>query len=183
MKVVVAVTGASGVVYGYTLLKALKGNEVHLIISDDALTVIREETDFGPEDFRKLAKHFHDNHDLAAPISSGSHRFDAMVVVPCSGTTLSKIATGIADNLTTRAASVCIKEGRRLILVPRETPFSPILLENMLKLSRLGVAILPASPGFYSRPKLAQELVDFIVARIMDQLRLEHRLMRGWRAD
>ena len=183
MKVIVAVSGASGVLYGYTLLKALKGNDVSLVLSEDARTVIGEETDLRPEDFEKLVARSYDNADLAAPMSSGSHKFDAMVIVPCSGTTLSKIACGIADNLTTRVAAVCLKEGRRLILVPRETPVSPILLENMLKLSRLGVTILPASPGFYSRPKRAQELVDFIAARIMDNLGLKQNLFRGWKEE
>lgn len=178
-----AVTGASGVIYGYTLLKALKDNDVSLIISDDAKSVIKEETELATEDFEKAAKRSFSNDDMAAPVSSGSNRFDAMVIVPCSGTTLSKIACGIADNLTTRVAAVCVKERRKLILVPRESPVSPILLENMLKLSRLGVVILPASPGFYARPKSAQDLVDFIAARIMDQLGLEQKLFKGWKAD
>jgi len=183
LKIVVAVTGASGVIYAYTLLKALKNNEVFLVISEDAKTIIQQETDLNEKDFLKLVANKFENSDLAAPIASGSHKFDSMVIVPCSGTTLSKITLGIADNLTTRAAAVCIKEQRRLILVPRETPISPILLENMLKLSRIGVTILPASPGFYARPKLAQELVDFLVARIIDQLGLQQKLFKGWKAD
>lgn len=183
MRVVVAITGASGARYAYTLLKALKGHRVSLIISEDAKTVIKEETDLAAKDFEKLANESYDNKDMAAPVSSGSHRFDAMVIVPCSGTTLSKISVGIADNLTTRAAAVCMKERRKLILVPREAPISPIILEGMLKLSRLGVVILPASPGFYSRPETAQELVDFIVARILDQLGIEQKLFKGWRPD
>ena len=183
MRVVVAVTGASGVLYGYGLLMALKGHHVSAIISEDAKTVIEEETDLTAEDFGKAATRAYGNDDMAAPVSSGSNKLDAMVIVPCSGTTLSKIAMGIADNLITRTAAVCLKEKRMLILVPRETPVSPIILENMLKLSRLGVVILPASPGFYAKPETAQDLVNFVVARIMDQLGLEQKLFRGWKAE
>ena len=182
MKIVVAVTGASGIAYAHTLLKALKGHDVSLIISEDAKMVIKEETDLAAEDFERLAAASFSNGDMAAPISSGSNRFDAMVIVPCSGTTVSKIAVGIADNLTTRVAAICMKEGRRLILVPRETPLSPIILENLLKLSRLGVTVLPASPGFYHRPRNVQDLVDFVVARILDQLGIEQKLVKGWKA-
>ena len=183
MRIVVAVTGASGVVYGYNLLKALRGHDVSLILSEDAKTVIEEETSLTAKDFEKTASRAYRNDDMAAPVSSGSNRLDAMVIVPCSGTTLSKVAVGIADNLITRTAAVCLKERRKLVLVPRETPVSPIILENMLKLSRLGVVILPASPGFYARPKSAQDLVDFVVARIMDQLGLDQRLFKGWKAE
>ncbi len=183
MRIVVAVTGASGVVYGYDLLKALKGNDVSLILSEDAKTVIKEETDITAKDFERTASRAYRNDDMAAPVSSGSNRLDAMVIVPCSGTTLSKIAVGIADNLITRTAAVFLKERRKLVLVPRETPVSPISLENMLKLSRLGVVILPASPGFYAKPKSAQDLVDFVVARIMDQLGLKQKLLKGWKAE
>jgi 4-hydroxy-3-polyprenylbenzoate decarboxylase len=183
LRIVVAVTGASGVVYGYNLLKALKGNDVSLILSGDAKTVIKEETNLTAKDFEKVASRAYRNDDMAAPVSSGSNRLDAMVIVPCSGTTLSKIAVGIADNLITRTAAVCLKEKRKLVLVPRETPMSPITLENMLKLSRLGVVILPASPGFYARSKSAQDLVGFIVARIMDQLGLEQNIFKGWKAE
>lgn len=183
MRIVVAVTGASGVVYGYNLLKALKVHDVSLILSEDAKTVIEEETSLTAKDFEKTASRAYRNDDMAAPVSSGSNRLDAMVIVPCSGTTLSKVAVGIADNLITRTAAVCLKERRKLVLVPRETPVSPIILENMLKLSRLGVVILPASPGFYARPKSAQDLVDFVVARIMDQLGLDQRLFKGWKAE
>jgi len=183
LRIVVAVTGASGVVYGYNLLKALKVHDVSLILSEDAKTVIEEETSLTAKDFEKTASRAYRNDDMAAPVSSGSNRLDAMVIVPCSGTTLSKVAVGIADNLITRTAAVCLKERRKLVLVPRETPVSPIILENMLKLSRLGVVILPASPGFYARPKSAQDLVDFVVARIMDQLGLDQRLFKGWKAE
>ena len=113
-------------------------------------------------------------------VLSGTHPFEALVVVPCSGTTLAKIASGIADNLVTRAAAVALKERRTLILVPRETPLSPIALEAMLKLANLGVVILPAMPGFYGRPETVDDLVDFVVARILDHLGVPHALGPRW---
>ena len=115
-----------------------------------------------------------------APIASGSNPPDAMVVCPCTMGTLAAIAAGLADNLIGRAADVVIKEGRKLILVPRETPFSAIHLENMLKLARLGVVILPANPGFYHHPQTVQDIVDFVVARILDQLAVPHQLLARW---
>lgn len=181
MHVVTAITGASGSIYGYTLLKALKRHEVSLIVSEDAKTVIKEEMDHDVHDFEKLARHVYSNDDLSAPISSGSNRFDVMVIIPCSGTTLAKIACGIADNLITRVASVCLKEKRRLVIVPRETPLSQVQLENLLKLASMGVTILPASPGFYSRPKMVQDIVDFVVARTLDQMSVEHKILKGWK--
>jgi 4-hydroxy-3-polyprenylbenzoate decarboxylase len=118
--------------------------------------------------------------DLAAAPASGSHRFDALVIVPCSGTTVAKIASGIADNLVTRAAAVALKEQRKLILVPRETPLSAIALENLLKLARLGAVVLSASPGFYGKPREVSDLVDFVVARILDHLGVDHELGPRW---
>lgn len=179
MRVVVAVTGASGVVYAHALLRHLNA-EVDLILTPDAEAVIRAETDWTPEDFRELATRVHRNEDMGAEIASGSCRFDAMVVVPCSGTTLSKIATGIADNLVTRVAAVCLKERRRLILVPRETPLSPPLAENMARLVGWGAVVLPASPGFYTRPRTLDDLVAFVTARILDQLGVSHKLSPRW---
>ena len=121
--------------------------------------------------------------DWNAPLASGSNAPDAYVVCPCSMGTLAKIAVGLADDLIARAADVVLKEGRKLILVPRETPFSAIHLENMLRLARLGVTILPPSPGFYHRPDGVQALVDFVVARILDQLGIAHRLVVPWGGD
>ena len=179
MRTIVGVTGGSGVAYAYTLLSNLKG-EIVLILSRDAEEVIRAETDLEPKDFEDLATHAYRNDDLSAPPASGSYKFDAMVIVPCSGTTYAKIAAGIADNLVTRAAAVAIKEKRTLILVPRETPLSTIMLDNLAKLAHAGVTILPAMPGFYLNPKKVQELVDFVVGRILDHLGQEHRLSRPW---
>jgi 4-hydroxy-3-polyprenylbenzoate decarboxylase len=121
--------------------------------------------------------------DWFAPVASGSNPPDAMVVCPCTVGTLAAIAAGLSDTLIERAADVMLKEGRKLILVPRETPFSALHLENMLKLARSGAVILPANPGFYHRPKGVEDLVDFIVARILDQLGVQHELMRRWGED
>lgn len=180
MRYLIGVTGASGVAYGRRLIEVL-GDRADVILTKDAEEVIRLESDLSEESFTTGAHAVYRGDDLAAPPSSGSHRFEALVVVPCSGTTLAKIASGIADNLVTRAAAVALKEGRRMVLVPRETPLSPIALENMLKLSRLGVTILPAMPGFYGRPAKVQDLVDFVVARILDHLGIDHALGTRWK--
>ena len=175
----VAVTGASGVEYARRLIEIL-GDRTNVILTKDASAVIEVETGLSMKEFTGRAGAYYRGEDLAAPPASGSHLFRALVVVPCSGTTLAKIAAGIADNLVTRAAAVALKEHRPLILVPRETPSSAITLENELKLARLGAVILPASPGFYGSPKRIADLVDFIVARILDQLGLEHAIGARW---
>ncbi len=175
-----AVTGASGVQYAYRLLEHLGEQEVHLVISEDAKAVIGAETDLSEEDFASLATAAYSNDSFEAPIASGSYRFEALVVVPCSMNTLAKLATGLADTLIARSASVGLKERRKVILVPRETPVHEVHLEHMAKLSRLGATILPAMPGFYHRPRTAEDLVDFVVARILDHLGIEHDLVPPW---
>jgi 4-hydroxy-3-polyprenylbenzoate decarboxylase len=175
----VAVTGASGVEYARRLIEVL-GERTDVILTKDSRAVIEVETGLSAKEFAAGAGTLFSGEDLSAAPASGSHRFRALVIVPCSGTTLAKIAAGIADNLVTRAAAVALKERRPLVLVPRETPLSPIALENLLKLSRLGVVILPASPGFYGAPKHIADLVDFIVARILDQLGVEHSVGVRW---
>lgn len=179
MQILVGVTGASGSVYARRLIEVL-GNRADVILSRDAEAVIKFETGLTPKDFTAGADTVYRGEDLAAAPASGSHRFSALVVVPCSGTTVAKIAAGIADNLVTRAAAVALKEHRPLILVPRETPLSAIALENLLKLARLGVVVLPPVPGFYGRPKEVEDLVDFVVARILDHLGVEHDLGPRW---
>ena len=181
VRVVVGVTGASGVQYAYALLRNLEGHDVDLVISDDARKVIAAETDLGAKAFGKLAANTYGNDDTTAPPASGSYRFDAMVVIPCSMGTLGKIAWGISDNLITRAAAVCMKERRTLILVPRETPLAATHLENMLRLANQGVVVLPAMPGFYHGPKTVDDLVNFVVGKVLDQLGIGHRLFRRWR--
>ncbi len=142
--------------------------------------MIETETDFTEEDFASLASFTYSNDDFRAPLASGSYIFDALVVVPCSMNTVAKIATGLADNLIARTASVALKEGRKVILVPRETPLHEIHLSQMAKLSRMGATVLPASPGFYHRPETVNDVVDFVVARILDHLAIEHNLIPRW---
>jgi len=176
---VVGVTGASGAVYARRLIEVL-GDRADVVVSRDAEPVLAFETGLSREDFVAGARVAYRGDDLSAPIASGSHPFEALVIVPCSGTTLAKIATGLADNLVTRAAAVALKERRKLILVPRETPLSPIALEQLLKLANLGVVVLPAMPGFYGRPETIEDLVDFVVGRILDHLGVTHRLGPRW---
>ncbi len=194
--VCIAMTGASGALYGLRLLEYLLGREqpVYLLISAAARVVIRMETALnlpgssaGTE--ACISQHFSTNPRLlkvfgqkqwTAPVASGSNPPAAMVVCPCSMSMVSAIACGASNNLIERAADVILKEQRRLILVPRETPFSAIHLENMLKLARLGVTILPANPGFYHQPQDVDAVVDHVVARILDHLQVEHDLVPRW---
>lgn len=191
-----ALTGASGAAYGLRLLEVLldAGKSVSLLISDAARIVIELETELRlperPRDIRAIlaGRHGPCPGELAvfgldewtAPMASGSGAPGAMVVCPCSGATLSAIATGASRDLMERAADVMLKERRQLILVPREMPFSAIHLENMLKLARLGAVIMPACPGFYHRPETPEDMVDFVVARILDHLGVEHGLVPRW---
>jgi len=182
MHLIVAITGCSGVIYGVRLLEACRklGIETDLIVSQAAEKLLELELDKTIKDIRKLATRNYSQDDLAAPLASGSVKTDGMVIAPCSMKTLGAIASGIADNLITRAADVTLKEGRPLVLVPRETPLNLIHLENMVKLKRAGATILPAMPGFYHKPKEILELIDFIVGRILDVLGVEHKLYRRW---
>jgi len=181
MKLVVGVTGASGVQYAHALLRNLETAHVDLVISEDGKKVIAHETGVPVREYEELADATYANDDVAAPPASGSYLFDAMVVIPCSMGTLGKIAWGISDSLITRAAAVCLKERRKLILVPRETPLAASHLENMLRLTNQGVVILPAMPGFYHSPKEIEDLVHFVVGKVLDQLGIEHALFRRWR--
>ena len=192
-----AFTGASGMPYGLRLLECLlaAGCKVQLLYSQAAQIVAKQEMDFElpsrPSDARNaLLKQFvavnpenlsvFGREEWFAPVASGSNPPDAMVICPCSMGTLAAIAQGLADKLIERAADVVLKESRKLVLVPRETPFSAIHLENMLRLSRAGAVILPPSPGFYQHPKTVEDIVDFVVARILDQLAVPHHLMKRW---
>jgi len=181
---VVAVTGASGAVLARRLLDNLEGDTA-LILSEHGSMIARHELGVeggleGPGILKERADIVYDNDDLAAPVASGSHPFGAMVIVPCSTSTLSKIACGIGDNLITRTAGVCLKERRRLVIVPRETPVSTIHLENMARLSRDGTVILPAMLNFYSRPSTLEDVVDALVGRILDVLGQENELTPRW---
>jgi 4-hydroxy-3-polyprenylbenzoate decarboxylase len=191
---IVGICGASGVVYGITLLNQLLRLpvEIHVIISADGKKVMAHEINYNGRldeclkstgrqvPHQKAGIHEHDAADFFAPPASGSFRHDGMVIVPCTVKTLAAVAVGLAENLLTRAADICLKERRPLILVPRETPFSAIHLENMLRLTRAGATILPAAPGFYFGPQRIQDLVDFIVARILAQLGVEHHMTGAW---
>lgn len=180
--VVVGITGASGLVYGIRLLESMPC-ESTVILSADAAKMAAGETGLSKEDIESKAEARLDNDDLCAPLASGSARFDAMVIVPCSMSTLSKIACGIGDNLITRVASVALKERRRLVLVPRETPLSTIHLENMCRLSTAGAVVMPACPAFYTSPRSVDDVVGFVVGRVLDQLGLEHNLYRRWTGE
>jgi len=179
VKIVVGISGASGVIYGVSLMQALEADIV-LVMSKTAKDILRYETDLAIESVYQLAYEVFEDEEMFAPIASGSNRFDAMVIAPCSEGTIGKIANGIADTLITRAAAVCLKENRRLIIVPRETPVSAIMLENELKLARLGVTIVPASPGFYPRPKTVEQMVDFVVGRVLDLLNQPNDMFHRW---
>lgn len=197
--VTLAITGASGAQYGLRLLQCLLAAEckVYLMISSAAEVVIRTETDLDlPRDLEQqqemlCAMYNVDDEQLQllakddwfAAVASGSSSPSSMVICPASGGTLSAIAHGASNNLIERAADVALKERRKLIVVPRETPYSEIHLENMLKLTQMGVIVLPASPGFYMQPQSVGELIDFIVARIMDQLGVQQDLMPRWGED
>lgn len=182
MRLVVAMTGASGVVYGVRLLEVLreKNVEVHLVISEAAEKVIIHELGISRKDVEKLADHVYDVDDLGAPMVSGSFKTDGMVVIPCSMKTLAGIAHGYADNLVLRAADVTLKEKRRLVLVPRETPLSVVHLRNMLELAKQGVVMVPAMPAYYHKPRSVGDLVDYVVGKVLDCLGVEHALFRRW---
>ena len=174
MRLIVGITGASGAIYGVRTLEALRALDVesHLIVSRWARVTIAHETGYSVEEVERLAQCVYHPENQAAAISSGSFRTDGMVIAPCSMKTVAAIRTGFGDSLVCRAADVILKERRRLVLVPRESPFSEIHLENMLALARMGVTIFPPVPAFYSRPQTIEELVDFNVGRILDQFGL-----------
>ena len=184
MRLVVGLSGASGVQYGIRLLEVLKDRaDVDLIISSGAKEIIRLETGRDIESIYDLASGVYENDDMKAPISSGSNKFKGEVIVPCSMKTLGCIANGISDKLISRVADVCLKEGKILILVPRETPLSLIHCENLLKVKRAGAVIMPASPGFYTKPSDISDLIDFMVGRVLDSLGIEHDLSKRWDGD
>jgi 4-hydroxy-3-polyprenylbenzoate decarboxylase len=194
--IAVALTGASGMAYGLRLIESLlaAGCRVQLLYSQVAQIVARQELDLAlPARAADAQKWLYERYQTTpeqlqvfgreewfAPLASGSNPSDAMVICPCTMGTLAAVAAGLSSNLIERAADVCLKEGRKLVLVPRETPFSTLHLENMLRLSRMGVVILPPNPGFYHHPESIEDLVDFVVARILDQLGVSHDLLRRW---
>lgn len=177
-----AITGASGVIYGIRTLEVLRELrvETHLIMSEWGAKNIKIETDKTADYVRSLATKCYEDDNMAAPMSSGSFRTDGMAVIPCSMKTLASIANAFDDSLVSRAAGVCIKEQRKLVLVPREAPLSKIHLENMSKLADAGAVILPAMPGFYHRPKTIDDLINHVVGKLLDQFNIDHGLFRRW---
>jgi 4-hydroxy-3-polyprenylbenzoate decarboxylase len=182
MKIVVAITGASGVVYGVRLLEELKRLrvETHAIVSDAAYLTMKYETSFTRRKMETLATHLYGEKDLEAPVASGSFLTDGMAVAPCSMKTLSGIAYGFENTLIIRAAMVALKERRPLILLIRETPLSSIQIESMLRCSQAGAIVMPASPSFYNDPKDVSQMVEQMVGRIFDSLRIPHSLEKRW---
>ena len=192
--IVVAITGASGAPYAVRLLQALveRGQRVSLIVSDHGVRLLQTETDVPSVDALReyvgaarwdAVVRVYDDRDRGAAPASGSALSAGMVICPCSMGTISAVAVGASRSLVERAADVTLKERRRLVLVPRESPYSAIHLENMLSLTRAGAVILPASPGFYHRPRTIDDLVDFVVARVLDQLGVEQSLVPRWGSE
>ena len=203
LPVIVAISGASGTIYGIRLLQFLLENnyKIELIISKSVSKVAQAETSLNlslePEILKKQVLSYLKNpankkeellniwshDDITASISSGSYRTSVMVIIPASMGTIGAIASGVSDNLITRAADVCLKERRKLILVPREMPFSTIHLENLTKLSIAGAIVAPACPGFYHSPKNLNDVVDFVVGKVLDLIGIDHSLFKRWRED
>lgn len=187
-RIVIGITGASGSVYAVRLIEELleKGIFVHIVCTDNGKKVMKFETSVDIEewtgDLKATYEHvkLEDINDLFSGVASGSFKFDAMIILPCSMGTLAEISNGLAKNLLCRAADVALKENRKLIVVPRETPLNAIHLENMLKLSKLGVTILPAMPGFYHKPERMEDLINFVVGKILDSLSIENILFQKW---
>ena len=175
-------TGSTGVIYGIRMLETLKDLDVetHLIMSEWAQKCVSMETDFTVDQVKALATRVSDEKNMASSVSSGTHKIDGMVVAPCSMKTLSAISNGYDDTLIARAAGVSIKESRKLVLMVRETPLSAIHLENMLKLSRLGIVILPPVTEFYTKPKSIDDIINHGVGKCLDQFDLEHNLYPRW---
>ena len=182
MRILLSICGASGSIYGVRLFEELIKSdvEVYLVISDGAKKILEHETDYTYIDLKKKANICYENEDLFAAPASGSFHLDGMIVAPCSMKTLSSISSGYGYTLTSRAASCCLKEGRKLVLVIRETPLDLPSIKNMLTAKQSGAVVLPAMPGFYHKPKTIADLVDFIVGKIFDQFNIEHSLFKRW---
>jgi len=180
MRIVVAVTGASGVVIARNLLKNLKEHEIHLIISKNAKKVINAELPPKERNLKKFADFFYDSEDLNSKLASSSFILDAMIVVPCSLKTLASIANGLSDNLISRCAENILKFNKKLILVVRDTPLSLAAIENMRKAKVAGAIILPANIAYYYKPKNVEDVTNFFVGKILDALSIDHKLYRRW---
>ncbi|HTT15720.1 MAG TPA: UbiX family flavin prenyltransferase [Thermoplasmata archaeon] len=181
---VIGVSGASGAAIALKVLEALRAarQPVALVVTDGAVAVLREECGVGPEALRSLARDVYSDHDLGAPIASGSRPTRGMAVVPCSVNTVAKIALGLADTLLTRAAHVHLKERRTLVVVPRETPMPSTLLRHLLTLSEAGVVVLDAAPPYYLHPRSVDDQTAYLAGKVLDHLGVPHRLYVGWKA-
>jgi len=182
MKLIVGITGSTGVIYGIRMLEILKklGIETHLIMSEWAEKCVAMETEYSVDDVKSLATTTSGDKNMAASVSSGTHKVDGMIIAPCTMKTLSSIANGYDDTLVSRAAGVTIKESRKLVLMVRETPLSAIHLENMLKLARLGIVILPPVTEFYTNPKSIDDIINHGIGKCLDQFNIEHDLYVRW---
>lgn len=188
---IVAITGASGVVYGVRMVEELLKNEfeIHLIISQAACLVLEHELGWDSAELMdgKIERYFqqdklfyYHNSDIAARIASGSFITDGMIIIPCSMSTVASVATGMSNNLIERSADVMLKERRPLIIVPRETPLSQVHLKNLLNLAEMGVSIVPAMPGFYHKPECLDDIISFIVGKVLDQMRISHSIFNRY---
>lgn len=184
-RLIVGMTGATGAVFGIRLLETLKCSEIetHLVVSKWALQTIEHETGYSVKHVRELATVTHEQGNMGASVSSGSFLTDGMVVIPCSMRTVAAIANGAGENLVHRAADVVLKERRRLVLVAREMPLSEIHLENMLKLARMGVTIMPPMPAFYNHPETIDDIINHVVARVLDQFSIPTNIARRWTGE
>lgn len=187
-KIVIGITGASGSIYAKRMIEVLvqQGIQVHVIATEKGKQVFKYELNLNLAQWiKELSESYSnvklENHqNLFAGVASGSHGFDAVVILPCSMGTLAEISHGLSRNLLTRAADVALKEGRKLVIVPRETPFNTIHLENMTRLSKVGAAIIPAMPGFYHHPQTMDDLINFVVGKVLSYLNIEHNLFKSW---
>lgn len=183
MRIIIGITGASGVVYAVRLLETLsnmKSVEVHLVASRTAEKILKLEMGLGMDELKKLADYTYDIEDLTAPISSGSFHFDSAIIIPCSMKTLAGIASGYSENLLLRVADIALKMKRKLVLVVREAPYNIIHLKNMLKVAEAGGIIMPASPAFYHKPESIDELVNYVVGRVLEIIGVTHNLYPAW---
>ncbi len=182
MKLIVGISGASGSILGIRLLEHLKksGIETHLIMTEPAQKILEHETDYKVSEVKKLATKVYDNKDMFSAVASGTFRTDGMVIIPCSMKTLAGVANGFSENLLLRAADVCLKEKRKLVLVPRETPLSHIHIDNMHRVSRAGGIILPPVLSFYQKPKNLNDIVNQILGKILDMFGVKNKILKRW---
>lgn len=183
-EIIIGISGASGVQYGIRILETLKRMEkyeTHLVISESAKELIRIETELPISDVEQLGDHVYGDDDFTAPIASGSHKTKGMIIAPCSMKTLASVAIGMSDTLISRAADVCLKEKRPLILMVRETPLNLIHIENMERAAKAGASVLPACPALYPKPRSIDDVINFMAGRALDLLGIEHNLYKRWR--